>query len=221
MRIKEIYIGVLFFILTCCQSSLEKSSNIVNDSLTTQKRISGDSINFSDLFKINPNLKFPYNSDSASTQYGNAIDISGLRSKKIFDLPFKKFETVIGEDYTIDDSNLPDSTFSLADTNFVASWIIISKQPDFVLIENTDNNTGYTYLVTVTYSLSVIDAIRSLYYEGNSQYNAGRNVTIFPDLSLAIHGYYSVLEDEKRQVFNSVKSTTFWYIDEKGYFKRK
>lgn len=219
MKLNIFHWTIISISLICCQTSIDKS-NLVLDSIQFIEHPISDSAIISNIFNTPFSVIFPYNTDSLGTNNFNEYDLSEIEIKLI-NIPFKPIETIIGDAYNIDDRVINDTTFNLTDSNFIATWFIISRQPDFILINSIDMNTGYTYLVTLSKNLSVIDAIRSRYSEGNDRYNAGKNITVYQNLSLAIKGYYNVIEDIEKQTFHTERSNDYWYIDKLGYFIKK
>ncbi|MFN8416082.1 MAG: hypothetical protein U0U66_07095 [Cytophagaceae bacterium] len=218
MKLNIFHWAILLISSISCQSSIDKSSPVLDSSPYIEHPIN-DSTIISNIFNTPSSVIFPYNTDSSDNNYGT-YDLSGIQLTKLTNIPFQPIETIISDAYKIDDK-VSDTTFNLTDSSYISTWIIISKQPEFIVINSIDMNTGYAYLVTLSKKLLVIDAIRSLYSEGNDRYNAERNVTIYQNLSLTINGYYNVIEDIEKQIFISEKSIDYWYIDNQGYFKKK
>ncbi len=101
--------------------------------------------------------------------------------------------------------------------NFTAKWNLIKKLSNYFVVEILDE---HVYLVTISYKLNLIDAIRSGSTDGNVHWHVRRHSVINQDLTILLQHEFEVQIDDKYN-FEKTSSEEIWYIDEKGYFKRK
>jgi hypothetical protein len=162
-----------------------------------------------------PKINFPFTSKFNNRKSSKIIDFHEFKCKKLFKLPFKLIEREIGGGLI--DFNKDDSTFSLVSNTYKAQWNLISKTPKFLILEVYSE---YVFLVTMTYDLKVIDAIRSGYVQGNSHWYADRHAVIYKDLTIKLKHYYETQDDDVKNQ-ESYETEEMWFIDRYGNFKQK
>ncbi|RFZ92477.1 hypothetical protein D0C36_13700 [Mucilaginibacter conchicola] len=152
--------------------------------------------------------------DTLQKNISGTIDLSVFKSKKLFDLKFKRIPVEIGGGLI--DGDEQDATFSLVNETFKADWQVIKRTSKFFLIK-VDG-----ILATLRYDLHLIDAING--YRGdpasNSNYQAGRSATVNPDnLTVVLTNEYNVKTENGK--FEHEEMKQHFFIDSKGYFKER
>jgi len=144
------------------------------------------------------------------------MSLSDFKAKQLFKLRYKLIPRAIGG-AGIDDGNGIDSTFNLCDTDYKASWSLVAKTPKFFVIEVDDN---YSLLVTIDYSLNVIDAIHVAAADpsSNDNFQGELTSTIYKNLKVVLHYRYDVRTDEEGH-FDTENEEDVWRIDKTGHFK--
>lgn len=165
-----------------------------------------------------PSVRFPYHSEFYNRDFPQ-IDLSEFSNKKLIQLPFKQIPTVIGGGGF--DQQEEDSTFNLINEAKKAEWNLIAKHKNFFLAEVKDNGV---FLVTLTYTLQPIDAIRIAMADpaGNRHWNANRHSYISKDLIITLYHFYGQISGSKDnyKVEGIEKSKEKWMIDLTGHFKK-
>ena len=218
MKYLIIYIcGLLFF--CSCGRTENKIANetIISDTTKIETIQPTDSVLLLKHLDSLPKVNFPFLSEFYNRSFSIVIDLSTFKDHQLFNLPFTRLPRST-ETGSIDQEE-DDTTFNLTDNNYKAKWNLIAKTPKFIVIEVY---TGYAFLVTLTYDLKLIDAIRTGYADpaGNVHWHADRHSIINKDLTIILQHYSEVQVDEK---YNYEKQTTEekWFIDVDGHIKQK
>ncbi|MBS1519823.1 MAG: hypothetical protein JST50_02410 [Bacteroidetes bacterium] len=202
-------------ILTSCQHPNSKAFNQpVENKSDTKKIPTTDSSKLIVHLDSLPQINFPYGEGGPDQKTSPVLNLSEFKDKKLFGLPLTRIKTQIGGGILDDDR--VDSTFSLTDNKFKASWDLIAKTPKFFVIE-----INGVILATLTYDLKVIDAINTETHDpaNNNHFNADRYSTINRDLTIVLHHkWYMVGESGNDE---NEKDDEDWFINKDGRFIRK
>jgi hypothetical protein len=154
-------------------------------------------------------------SEDIHTTPTTSIDLSDFKTKKLFNLPYKRIPRVIGG-AGIDDDRI-DSTFSLCDTNYKASWVLVTKTPKFLVVQVNG------MLVTMDYHLNIIDAILVCVEDpsSNEHFHGDLNSTLYASLKIIMHyNYYQIAgKEDNYRTENEINEDDIWRIDRTGHFK--
>ncbi len=184
MRYFIIYICGLSLFCSCGQSENKISNQTILADTTKIKTIQPtDSILLLKHLESLPKINFPFLSEFYNRNFPTVIDLSIFKDKKLFNLPFTRIprDTETG---SIDQEE-NDTTFNLTDNNYKAKWNLLAKTPRFIIIEVYNR---YAFLVTLTYNLELISAIRSGYADpaGNVHWHANRHSIVNKDLTILL-----------------------------------
>lgn len=199
-----------FLFLTSCE---QKNSQTNITKIYAKQVILTDSSRLRLHLDSLPKIKFPYESSGNNAQ--SSIDLSEFKNKQLFNVPYKRMPRAVGGGFV--DENENDTTFNLVDTNYKAQWNLVAKTPKFVVVKVCDNPSK---MVTLTYNLKMIDAITFATSQGNNHWTAQRFSTINQDLNIVLYHQYRVQVDDKDN-FHYQTEHEKWFIDKKGYFKKR
>lgn len=208
-----------FLFLTSCEQKNSQTITQINKKETTITKIYTKQVVPTDSSRLRlhldslPKIKFPYESSGNNAQFN--IDLSEFKNKQLFNVPYKRIPRQVGGGFVDDDED--DTTFNLVDTNYKAQWNLVAKTPKFVVVNVYDNPSK---MVTLTYDLKIIDAITFSAWQGNNHWTAQRFSTINQDLNIVLYHQYRVQVDEKDN-FQYETEHEKWFIDKKGYFKKR
>ena len=135
-----------------------------------------------------PGITFPYKSEFYNRTFPE-IDLATFKNRKLTKIRFRQIPTIIGAG-GIDEDNA-DTTFSLVNENYKARWNLIARRPTFIVLEIDDNGI---FLVTMKYSMEVIDAIRIAMTDraSNTHWYATRYVYITKNLGISMHHLFAM-----------------------------
>jgi hypothetical protein len=172
-----------------------------------------------------PKPLFPYESEkNGKYQPEITISLSTFKNKKLFNIPLKLIPTQIGGGFldhgedANDEGVLPDSireTFNLVDTiTYKTEGVLVATTAKFAVVDLNG------ILVTLSYDVHVIDAIRTSPGDGNNHWQVGRATTVKKDLTIDILHWYSHQTDERgnRDWENEHEK---WFIDSTGHIRRQ
>lgn len=162
-----------------------------------------------------PKAVLPQNVTELSSNASN-INLSEFKNRSLFNIPFKRIPRQIGG-AGIDMNGNNDSTFNLCDTNYKANWVLVTKTPNFFVVEM---KTNYTLLVTIDYQLNIIDAIHIAAGDptSNDNFQGELTSTIYKNLKVVLHYTYYLRTDAERH-FDATTENDIWRVDMKGRFK--
>ncbi len=205
--------------LVACRPATDKAANKVVslDSRLFSNLQAGDSALFVKELDTLPAITFPFLSTFYNRSFSTVLDISKLKDHQLFKLPFKRLPRST-ETGSIDDDE-KDTLFDLCDEQYKAKWNLIAKTPKYVVLEVY---TGYAFLVTLTYQLKLINAIRTGYADpaGNVHWHAYRAALIKKDLTIQLQHFSEVQVDEQYN-YETHTDSEDWYIDSNGFIKQK
>jgi hypothetical protein len=223
--VQNLYWLCILIIFFGCQTN-EKQNIVGKDIIktdtvkhsVTQKTNQSDSTLLLHHLDSLPSIQFPYHSVFYNLDFPE-IDLSEFSNKKLTQLPFKKIPRVIGGGSF--DQEEEDSTFNLINEAKKAEWNLIAKHNNFFLVEARDNGV---FLVTLTYNLQPIDAIRIAMADkaGNRHWNANRHSYISKDLTITLRHFYAQVGgiEDHYTVEGIEQSKENWMIDLTGHFKK-
>lgn len=164
-----------------------------------------------------PKITFPFLSEFYNRDFHTVIDLSTFKDRQLFNLPFTRLPRST-ETGSIDQEE-EDTTFNLTDYNYKAKWNLIAKTPKFIAVEVYSD---YAFLVTLTYDLKLIDAIRTGYADpaGNVHWHADRHSIINKDLTIILQHYSEVQVDDNNNYEKRTEEEK-WFIDADGHIKQK
>jgi len=209
--------GVL--ILCSCNQTVNKTADepILTETVNTESFQLSDSVLLLTHLDSLPKITFPFLSEVYNRSFPTIIDLTTFKDHKLFNLPFTRIPRST-ETGTIDQEE-NDTTFNLIDNNYGAKWNLIAKTPKFILIEVY---TGYAFLVTLTYDLKLIDAIRTGYADpaGNIHWHSNRHSIINKDLTVVLQNESELqVDDNDKYKTKTVEET--WFVDIDGHIKQK
>ena len=205
-------------LLSSCRQTEDKTSNgtITADSNMIETVQQTDSVLLLKHIDSLPKINFPFLSEFYNRSFPTVIDLSAFKDHKLFNLPFTRIPR--GTDVGSIDEDVKDTTFNLTDNNYKAEWNLIAKTPKFVVLEV---HSDYAFLVTLTYDLKLVEAIRTGYADpaGNVHWHTYRHAIINKDLTIILQHYSEVQVADH----NYDKQTTEekWFIDKEGHIKQK
>jgi hypothetical protein len=217
--VNYLIIYVCGLLLLCfCKQTKEKITNeiILADSTKIEAIQPTDSILLLKHLDSLPRINFPFLSDFYNRSFPTVIDLSTFKNHKLFNLPFTRIPR--GTDVGSIDEDVKDTTFNLTDNNYKAEWNLIAKTPKFVVLEV---HSDYVFLVTLTYDLKLIEAIRTGYADpaGNVHWHTDRHAIINKDLTIILQHYSEVQVADHN--YDKQITEEKWFIDKEGHVKQK
>lgn len=159
-----------------------------------------------------PSVHLPF--DFFEVEDSPDIDLKPFEHQKLFNLKYKRIPRIIG-DFEID-GNKNESTFSLCDSAFRGSWVLVAKKPAFFVIAV---NGTHIMLVTMDYYFNLIDAIHAEASSPSEKGNLGGDLysTVYPTLKIVLHYSYDIPTGQKGY-YTTKTEDDVWHIDSTGHF---